>query len=170
MAEHTTERLADLIGKRHRCLLQLRDLGSKQAELIETGEMGPLLRLIAAKNQIIVALQAVEQELAPFDQQDPDQRDWSSAAARQDCAEQAASCQQLLAEIMQMERDNEQRMTERRDQVALQLQAVQSASAARGAYQAQQTARPRTDSSHSSTAPTNVAFNGGHRLDVQSEA
>ena len=168
--EHTTEKLAELIAKRQRCLLQLRDLGRKQSEMIEAGEMGPLLRLISAKNQLIVAVQALEQELEPFHQQDPDQREWKSKAAREECARQANACRQLLEEVMQLERDNEQRMTERRDQVAAQLQAAQAASVARGAYQTQQMPRAKAGPPSAIPPSTNPKVISGSQLDLHSEA
>jgi len=138
MSELATETLADLIAKRRLCLLKLRDLGRKQAELIAAGQMGALLRSFSAKSQWIVAVQAIEKELAPYHAQDPDQRVWASAELRKQSAAQAAECQGLLDEIMQLERDNERIMTERRDRVALQLQSAHAAGAARSAYQAQQ--------------------------------
>ncbi len=166
-----TDNLADLVDKRHRCLLQLRDLGSKQTKLIATGEMGPLLRLIAVKNQLIGALQTIERELTPFHAQDPEQRNWPTPEARAKCAQQAAACTQLLEEVMQMERENETCMTERRDQVATQLQAAQTASAARGAYQAHQVSPPRGPHSNP-TAPIAplVHEQQGQQLDLHSEA
>lgn len=133
-----TKKLAGLIAKRHLCLSQLRDLGLKQSALIHAGEINSLLRLIGAKNQIIAALHAVEKELAPFHEQDPESRQWESPEARAQCAAQAAQCTKLLEEVMQLERNNEEIMTKRRDQVAEQLQVAQAANAARGAYQAQQ--------------------------------
>jgi len=139
----TTTDLADFIDKRHRCLLQLRDLGRKQAEWITAGEMGSLLRLIAAKNQLIAALQSIEQGLAPYHAQDPERRNWSTPEARAQCAQQAKACQQLLSEVMELERQNEQNMIARRDQVAAQLQTAQAAGAARGAYQAHQLSTPQ---------------------------
>ncbi len=131
--------------------MQLRDLGLKQSELISTGEMTSLLRLLSAKNQAIVAIQALEQELHPFHAQDPEQRAWHSERARAQCAKQAEECHRLLAEVMQMERDNEEKMTTRRDEVANQLQTVQAASTARRAYHAQ--SRMPSQSPH--TAITN---------------
>jgi len=136
--ELTTRTLADLIAKRQQCLLKLRDLGLKQSELISSGEMGPLLRLLSAKNQWIVAVQTIEKELAPYHEQDPDQRDWPSADARSQCATQASECKKLLEEIVQLERQNEEMMTRRRDQVANQLQTAQVAGTVCTAYQAQQ--------------------------------
>ncbi len=164
-----TTNLADLIDKRHRCLLQLRDLGHKQAELIAAGEMGPLLRLIAAKNQLIAALQSIEQTLAPYHDQDPEQRVWSTSAARAQCAQQATACQQLLDEVMELERRNEQNIIERRDQVATQLQAAQAAGAARGAYQAHQLSAPQGPHLTPSASPAPLGNQQGHQLDLQSD-
>jgi hypothetical protein len=138
VAELIGDKLAELIAQRHACLVQLHKLGVKQSELVATAEFGSLLRLLSVKNQLIVALQAIEQQLAPFHEQDPETRAWSNSAARERCASQSADCQKLLAEVMEMERSNEQKMTERRDQVAGQLQAAQSASTARRAYQVHQ--------------------------------
>ena len=165
MTQLSTENLADLIAKRHTCLLQLRDLGRKQSELISTGEMTSLLRLLSAKNQVIVAIQAIEQELKPYHAQDPELRQWHSAQSRAECAKLAEQCRQLLAEVMQLEKENEQQMTVRRDEVAGQLQVAQAANTARGAYQAQQTMKPAGP--HVPVA-NYTQTNDGQRLDLLS--
>jgi hypothetical protein len=141
VTELNSQTLADLIAKRHHCLVKLRGLGCKQSELIAAGNMGSLLRLLSAKNQWIVAVQTIEKELTPYHEQDPDTRVWASEAARSQCARQAAECKQLLAEVMQMEQQNEQKMTERRDKVANQLQMAHAAGSVCSAYQAQQSTR-----------------------------
>lgn len=163
MTNLTSDKLAELIAQRQACLVQMHKLSVKQGELVSSGEMGALLRLLSIKNQLLVALQATEQQLAPFHDQDPETRVWANAAARERCARQAAECQTLLAEIMDMERDNEQKMTERRDQVASQLQAAQSASTARRAYQVHQRQSPRP-----SAFDTNDSL--ATQVDLQSEA
>ncbi|MGI9429269.1 MAG: hypothetical protein ACR2NM_11470 [Bythopirellula sp.] len=171
MSSLATENLADLIDKRHRCLLQLRDLGRKQAELIASGQMGPLIRLIGAKNQLIAALQSVEQGLAPFHAQNPDDRLWPSTEARDRCAEQADASQQLLSELMELERQNEQNIVERRDKVASQLQAAQAAGTARGAYQAHQMSTPQGPHTVQNNSPTPMTGDlHGHHLDLHSDA
>jgi len=166
----STDKLADLVDKRHRCLLQLRDLGGKQSEMIAAGEMGPLLRLIGTKNQLIAALQTIEKELTPFHAEDPDSRAWPTPAARAQCAEQAGKCQHLLAELMELERQNERSMIARRDQVATQLQSAQAASTARGAYQQHQ--RSASTGPHNPAASPVVSLpnDQGYRLDLHSEA
>jgi hypothetical protein len=116
-------------------LTQLRDAGLRQAELIASGEMADLLRLCAAKQQLIVALQALETQLAPFHAEDPEQRQWSSADARAACAADAEACRRLIQEVMAMEQDGERQMTQRRDEVAGRLQSAGAAGRVRQAYQ-----------------------------------
>jgi hypothetical protein len=136
--EYTGDKLAELIAKRHTCLAQLHRLGVKQAELIAAGEMSSLMRLLSAKNQLIVALQSLERQLEPFQNQQPELRQWSSPALREQCQELAEQSRRLLEGVMQMERENEQQMTLRRDRIAHQLSSLQSAETARRAYQASQ--------------------------------
>jgi len=169
VTQHSTANLADLIDKRQRCLLQLRDLGHKQSTLIASGEMGPLLRLITVKNQLIAALQTIEQELAPYHAQDPEERDWPTAAARAKSAQQAESCRQLLDEVMALERKNEQEMIDRRDQVATQLQVAQAANTARGAYQAHQHTTPQGPHTRHHTTVVPLANAPGQQLDLQTD-
>jgi hypothetical protein len=141
--EFTGDKLAELIAQRHACLTQMHKLGVKQSELVASCEISSLLRLLSVKNQLIVALQSIEQQLTPFQSQDPETRQWSSSEARERCGRQIAECQVLLDQVMQMERDNEQKMTERRDLVANQLQAARSATTARRAYQVHQRSTTR---------------------------
>ncbi len=137
MAELSTTRLADLIAKRRRCLEQLRDLGHRQADLIAAGNMTDLMRLFAAKQQLITALQAMEKELAPYHDEDPDSRLWSSPEERTRCAADADHCRQLIAEVMALEQAGERQMTVRRDEAASQLRAVATAGRVREAYEMQ---------------------------------
>jgi len=174
MMQTTTENLAGLISQRHACLVQLHNVGCKQSELIEAGEMGRLLRLLSAKNQLLTSLQVIERQLAPFHEQAPESRNWSSPESQAQCASQAQQCQSLLEEIMQMERQNEQRMSERRDRISGQLQTVHAAHRARGAYQAQRTSGTKTVAvdmpTAESTAPYPAETEAGGRLDLQSGA
>ncbi|RIK80974.1 MAG: hypothetical protein DCC67_08670 [Planctomycetota bacterium] len=137
MPDTSSQALADLMRKRRRCLEQLRALGLRQAESIEAGDLSGLLGVIAAKQQLIVALQAVEKQLAPFHQQQPEARDWPSAAARAQCAADAEACRQLIEEVMAMETEGQRQIAERRDAVAGQLRTAAAASRVREAYMSQ---------------------------------
>lgn len=142
---NTTE-LAVLIGRKHTCLTQLRDLGVRQLELVDSGATPQLLKVLAAKGHLITVLQTVEQELEPYRSEDPDSRVWSSAELRQQTSEKSAVCQQLLSEVIQQEKVAEGRMTLRRDEAANRLQGAHLAAKARSAYQSTPTtSRSRLD-------------------------
>ena len=137
MQHNSTTILADLVAKRRKCLTQLRDLATRQMEMIAGGEMAELLRLVSAKQQLIVALQAIERQLTPFHDEDPESRRWESVAARARCADDAEACRTLVQEVMAIEQAGERLMVERRDAVASQLRTVAAGSRVRDAYSAQ---------------------------------
>jgi hypothetical protein len=137
MNTHTTGRLAALIGKKRQVLSQLRDVGHRQTDLINHGDTGSLLKLLAAKQLLISTLQSVERELTPYYAEDPDRRRWASPQDRANCAQQAAECNALLEEIVQLEKHGAEMMTERRNEVAEQLEQAHAAAHVRNAYQAQ---------------------------------
>jgi flagellar biosynthesis/type III secretory pathway chaperone len=137
VVELTTTRLADLIAKRRRCLEQLLEVGRRQADLIAAGNMADLLRLLAAKQQLIAALQTLEKELAPFHDQDPDGRVWASNEERKRCADDADRCRSLIADVTALEQAGERQMMVRRDEAAIQLRSVGTAGRVRAAYESQ---------------------------------
>jgi hypothetical protein len=137
MTDLSTTRLADLIAKRRRCLEQLLDLGRKQGDLIAAGNMADLLRLLAAKQQLIAALQSLEKELTPFHDDDPESRTWASADARSRCAADAERCRQLIAEVTSLEQAGERQLIVRRDDTAARLRCVSAAGRVRAAYERQ---------------------------------
>jgi len=129
-----TDILADLIGRKHGLLLQLRDLGRRQLELIEANDLTQLLKLLASKQKRLTELQTLEQDLDPFRLQDPETRVWRASIDRDRCAELASQCEAVRAEVVQSEKTSEQRLTFRRDEAASRLQGVHQASQIRHAY------------------------------------
>ena len=129
-----TMRLAQLVDCKLQILELLARLARQQLEIIDTGNMTSLLKLLSAKQSVIDQLQKVERQLDPFREQDPDSRDWNSAADRERCQQNAQRCNALVAEMMQLQRQAEAEMTRRRDDTAAQLAGVHSASEARLAY------------------------------------
>lgn len=147
MTTLATDNLAELIRKKHQILVQLRDIGLRQQKLVDASATTGLLQLLGAKQHLIGALQMVERNLRPFQAEEPEHRQWRSPADRTACAERAAACQQLLNEVMTLERDQEARMVERRDEVAQQLHRAGAAHQAVDAY-------ARHTSGKRSTQPT----------------
>ena len=134
---NSTAQLAVLIDRKHRVLVQLREAGRRQMDLVANRDTASLIKLLAAKQNLINALQAVERELAPYSAEDPARRVWSSPAERAGCAEQAAECNSMLREIVEMDRQGVDQMTVHRNQIAEQLRQFHSATDVRKAYQAQ---------------------------------
>jgi hypothetical protein len=134
----STDKLATLIANKHEVLVQLRSIGARQTDLVSSGEITSLLKLLAAKQQLIGRLQQLERELKPYYATDPEQRVWRSPEARANCANQANDCNAILEEIVRMEKDGAERMTARKNEIAQQLQQVHAAAHVRSAYQSQQ--------------------------------
>jgi hypothetical protein len=165
MAMHSTTELARLIHKRHQILVQLRDIGQTQSQLIEQGDTPTLLRLLSMKQRVLAGLQAIERELTPFHAEDPDSRAWNSPADRENCAKEAELCQRLLHEVLELERRQEQQLLARRNQAAVELRNVQASREATGAYHAHRWPK----SSSPATAARPLA-SYATPLDVSSEA
>lgn len=132
-----TTRLVELISGKHQVLLRLRELGRRQVELVASGDTTSLLKLLAVKQQLIGGLQDLERELRPYYDEHPERRVWQSPEQRAQCSQQATECNELLREIVSMEKSSAEQMTTRRNEVAEQLQNVHAATQVRSAYEAQ---------------------------------
>ncbi len=133
----TTTRLAELISNKRQILVQLREIGERQNDVVAGGDIGTLLKLLATKQQLISALQGLERELNPYYGEDPERRHWNSAEERARCAQQAAECNALLEHVVRLEKLGAEKLTLRRNEVAEQLQQVHTAAHVRSAYEAQ---------------------------------
>lgn len=129
-----TETLASLIAQKLQLVELLARLSHAQVDLIGSGDMTKLLPVLGAKQQLLSQMQQLEQALAPFRNEDPDHRQWISPAAREKCRSDAERSEQLLAEIMVLERESEAEMIQRRDETARRLEEMESSSRAHTAY------------------------------------
>lgn len=130
----STTRLANLVAGKHKILELLVQLARRQLALAHEGEIGDLMKLLAAKQTVLSQLQTLERELDPFRPQDPESRNWTSLADRQRCQAQAHRCDELLAEAMRLEQLGETEMIRRRDAAASVLQGASEAAVAQSAY------------------------------------
>ena len=135
-----TEQLAALIAQKHEVLVQLRTVGARQTGLVTSGDVAALLKVLSAKQHLITRLQEIEQQLKPFYAGDPDKRVWGSPEDRARCAKQANECNVMLEEIVRLEKFGAEKMNDRKNEVAQQLNQVHAAAHVRNAYQQQQRA------------------------------
>lgn len=136
-----TDQLAELLERRHACLSQVAYLSHRQIELIDGGDLGMLLKILAGKQQLLGDLQTIERGLDPFRHQQPEERHWADPATRERCARLASESDRLLGEIFQLEQRSAGGLQQRRDAAAERLQGLHSAQEARGAYLDQPAAR-----------------------------
>ncbi len=129
-----SDRLAQLAQCKLQIMQLLRKLAAQQLDVISGGDMTNLLKLLAAKQTVMDQLAKLEQQLDPFRGQDPETRDWSSTAAREDCQRNVEACNELLTDIMRLEKQAEMEMVRRRDDASVQLAGMHGASEARHAY------------------------------------
>jgi hypothetical protein len=132
-----TDILSQLVAGRLECLSQLRALGTRQLELVAAGDLTALLRVLAGKQRLLLRLQQLETDLAPFRNQPAEERVWRDPADRQRCARMAELCTALLAEILEQERQSENQLQVRRDEASAQLQGMHRAGQAYDAYGAE---------------------------------
>ncbi len=134
MSALETERLAELIERKHACLTELREMGKLQLQLVRGGEMTALLNVLAAKQRLIERLQGVERDLNPFRAQSPQSRRWRTELHRQKCSKQIEMCESLLREILAQEKEGESELEQRRDAAASRLEGARRAGHTVGAY------------------------------------
>lgn len=133
-APPSTANLQALIRQKLDVVRVLAELAKQQVAFVESGEMTRLLTLLAGKQTMLTQLQTIEDQLNPYRGQPPQTRQWPSAAERQECLDNVARCEAILAEIIQQEKLAEAVMVRRRDQLATQLQGAQTAGEATAAY------------------------------------
>jgi transposase len=126
--------LANAIARKAQLLELLRKLGVAQLSLVGEGDMSRLMQVLASKDSLLQQLQAIEREIDPFRDEDPERRRWASPELRQACRNDAERCAALLAEIVALDKQSEAEMSLRRDATAAQLLGMYGSQEAQGAY------------------------------------
>ncbi len=117
-----TDRLAELMLAKVQTLEQLCELSRQQAIITQSGDATILLSFLARKQPLMERLQEVQDWLAEYQEDDPESRVWRSSELRSACRSASERCQHLLAEIVLLEKQSLDEMSERRDALAAQLQ------------------------------------------------
>jgi hypothetical protein len=132
---NSTAVLAELVGRKHDCLVRLDELGRRKQELIDVGAVGAgLFGILAETQQLIEQLRQLERGLDPYRGDDPSRRAWSSEAERVRVSALAERSARLLADVLERDARCEETLRRRSDETAAQLALVNSAVAARSAY------------------------------------
>lgn len=130
----STERLAQLVHQKATLVRELHKLVSKQQEMIREKE-ADLIPLLAVKQRVLEALNAVDRTMDPFRQQDPDLRHWVTLEAREHCRQEADQCETLFRQVLLIENDCTLSLQKQQQNAREQLQGVALAGQASRAYQ-----------------------------------
>jgi hypothetical protein len=120
-SESRTEQLFSLMEAKLGLLSELRNVAMHQSEAVDKQDLGELLQLLGRKQSLMDRLLAIQDLLRPFQQEDPETRQWSSPERRASCQTTKRKCDQWLQEILVMEQRAMEVMSSHRDAVSGQL-------------------------------------------------
>lgn len=129
-----TDNLHALMAAKVEVLEQLCELARQQATITQSGDATILLSFLSRKQPLMDRLSDVQSQMAVYVDDDPTARVWRSPELRQACRADSEHCQQLLSEIVLLEKQSLDQMSERRDALAAQLQDGRDGSLAAQAY------------------------------------
>ena len=129
-----TQRLSELIERQFELMHALLLLAQQQSECLGTDDVEVLLSILARKQPLLEELLALQLDLKPFREQDPEQRIWSSLSSREHCQEKLLKCSQMYQQIVQIESTALSTLELHRNAIAAQLQDGRDATLANTAY------------------------------------
>ncbi|TWU26683.1 FlgN protein [Novipirellula galeiformis] len=113
--------LSTLIEQRHAVVCQLVELGQAQLQAVQAGHMNELMQLLSRKQQPLATLGELSKQLHAAIGDDPESRQWASTALRTECRKQHEQTEQLLLQLMQVERECELSLSKSRDSIGEQI-------------------------------------------------
>ena len=128
--------LSELVDQRLEILESLLRQSVQQAEAIAAGRMSELMSLLAQKQTPLRQLGAVSQTLREAENDDPDQRQWTSPQARDECRSKHRRCESLLGELLRLEAECEAKLAHSRDEIEEKLSRSEGARQAASSYTA----------------------------------
>lgn len=141
----STDRLADLMAERLRTLGELVKLARRQRELAHEGSLVGVVEALSAKQPYVDRLLAIERDLNPYRDEDPETRVWRDEEAKTRTRRMAELSQPLLAETLAIETECERILVALKEETATQLGAAQGAEAVRRGYGGRTTRRGSLD-------------------------
>lgn len=130
------QNLLEYFGREQACYTSLLDLSRRQQAFIEQGDVDQLLAVLAQKQQILARIAEVESHLQPYKRRWPELRGELSEDDRGVVDAALSVVEELLAELIALERRCEQELVGRIDEVRADIDAVARAQGVNGAYAA----------------------------------
>ena len=131
-----TQLLLQCMRQRRDLLQALRVLSDSQTAAAQNSDVSVTLGILSRKEVLLEELALIREQLRPFHHDDPEQRHWSSPAARRECQQLADEGDRLLNETMRIEEITLAEVSGQRDAIAAQLQNGKDSILAHNAYTA----------------------------------
>ena len=129
-----SERLFQLVVQKLELLEQLHACSSNQMQYVDAGDMEAILEILAAKQRLLIEIEGIDQQIAQYHADDPEDRVWPSQEMREQCRERISRSDRLVCETLEYDRLAEQRLTEKRDAAKQQLQQFTNTAHVQGVY------------------------------------
>lgn len=136
--------LLEYFGQEQACYTSLLDLSRRQRDVIEGGDVDSLLSLLARKQQVLLDVSRIEEKLQPYKRTWKQVRESIGASGRQKLDLALSTVEELLAELIALERESEQVLAQKRDETERELAATVRGRAVNQAYREPAMDRPAT--------------------------
>lgn len=134
MDREQTAQMAAWIAERHEVMAEILKRAVAQEKAVQEGLVEPLVACLHEKQQWVDRLAQLQRQLAPYAECRPENRQWANEEARAQCARLIEETTRMQAAILEIDGRCEQRMVERRDEIATELQNAQGLAHAARAY------------------------------------
>jgi len=134
-----SEHLFQLVGQKLERLEQLHALSGNQSQYVETEDMGAILEILAAKQRLLIAIEGIDQRIADYHVDDPEERVWPTQEMRTQCREKISQCDRLVRETLEFDRIATERLTEKKSDAKQQLRQLSDLTHVQGAYRQHKT-------------------------------
>lgn len=121
MTNSDLDDLLEYLGQEQACYTSLLDLSRQQKEVITDGEVDDLLQTLSQKQKVLARIGEIETKLLPFKQNWGDVRASLDDDDRQVLDLALGTVEELLAELIALEKESEQLLVERRDRCQAEL-------------------------------------------------
>ncbi len=114
--------------------MRLAPISERQLEIVRSGDVTLLVRLLGLKQQIMYEFEAVEKQLEPFRDTPPEQRVWNDEEERKETGESINRCAALLEEILRNDTLSTTELSAQKDEVEEQIRKTRQGAQVHNGY------------------------------------
>lgn len=134
MTNQELHALLEYFGQEQACYTSLLDLSRKQEQYIENKEIDELLSVLSEKQKILLKLEKIERDLLPYKQEWQTVREGLDENDRQVLDIALSTVEELLSELIDLEKKSEKLLAECREETHRQLDDVIKGNSVHRAY------------------------------------